>query len=274
MVVMKKVKIYTLYSGSSGNSCFVRVGDTAILIDAGRNAKALCAALNSIGENIADIKAIFVTHEHTDHISALDVVGKKNSMPIYITRQSAQKFSADSPLRARVFERDVLFSENVGELRVSSFPTSHDSLMSVGYRIEYVEDDGIHSIGYATDVGYVSDAVRKGLMGCEAVVLECNHDVDMLMQGPYPREIKRRVASSKGHLSNEECAELSLELVQNGTRAIMLAHISRENNEPEIAFDAVSNAISGFDVNLFVAEPFTPVELVIPKKERNKECLR
>ena len=270
---MKQVKIYTLYSGSSGNSCFIRVGDTAILIDAGRNAKTLCTALNSIGEDIADIKAIFITHEHIDHVSALEVVGKKNSMPIYITRQSAQRFSADSPVRARCFEREVLFTENVGELRVSSFPTSHDSLMSVGYSIEYLDDDGAHSIGYATDIGYVSDAVRKGLTGCEAVVLEANHDVDMLMQGPYPREIKRRVSSSKGHLSNEDCAAFALELVQSGTRAIMLAHISRENNEPELAFDVVSNAISGFDVNLFVAEPFTPVELIIPKKENSTECL-
>lgn len=271
---MKQVKIYTLYSGSSGNSCFIKVGDTAILIDAGRNAKALNAALGSIGEDIASIKAIFITHEHTDHVSALEVVGKKNSMPIYITRQSAQKFAVDSPLRTRCFERAVLFTETVGELRVSSFPTSHDSLMSVGYRIEYLDDDGVHSIGYATDVGYVSDAVKKGLTGCEAVVLECNHDVDMLMRGPYPRDIKHRVASNKGHLSNEDCASLALELVQSGTRAIMLAHISRENNEPELAFDVVSNAISGFDVNLFVADPFVPVELIIPQKENITECLR
>ena len=264
---MKNVKIYTLYSGSSGNSTFIRVGDTAILIDAGRNAKALRTSLAEIGEDIANINAIFITHEHSDHISALDVVAKKNDIPIYITRQSAEKFRADSPVRERMLERDILFSEEIGELRVTSFQTSHDSLMSVGYKIEFGDDDGIHYIGFVTDTGYVSQNIRSALIGCEAVILECNHDVDMLMRGPYPYDLKRRVASNRGHLSNDACAELALDLVQNGTRAIMLAHLSRENNEPTIAFDTVSNAISGFDVNLFVAEPFSPTELVIPRRK-------
>lgn len=264
---MKTVKIYTLYSGSSGNSAFIRIGDTAILIDAGRNAKALRLALDEIGEDISNIRAIFITHEHSDHISALDVVAKKNDIPIYVTRQSAQKFLPDSPVRERLIERDVIFSEDIGEIRISSFQTSHDSLMSVGYKIEFEDEDGAHSIGYATDTGYVSENIRKALIGCEAVILECNHDIDMLMSGPYPYDIKRRVASNRGHLSNDACAEFSLDLVQNGTRAIMLAHISRENNEPTLAFDTVSSAISGFDVNLCVADPFEPTELVIPKGE-------
>ena len=263
---MKTVKIYTLYSGSSGNSAFIRVGDTAILIDAGRNAKAVRVALSEIGEDIGNINAIFITHEHSDHISALDVISKKNDIPIYMTRKSAQKLSADSPIRANLCERDILFEENIGEIHISSFPTSHDSLMSIGYKIEYSDGECMRSIGYATDTGYISDDIRSALLGCEAVILECNHDIDMLMSGPYPRELKRRVASRHGHLSNDACAEFSIDLVQNGTRAIMLAHLSRENNEPTIAFDTVSNAISCFDVNLFVADPFAPTELVVPKK--------
>lgn len=264
---MKNLKIYTLYSGSSGNSTFIRVGDTAILIDAGRNAKALRTALAEIGEDISNINAIFITHEHCDHISALEVVSKKNDIPIYITRQSAAKFADTSPVRARICERDILFSENIGEMHISSFQTSHDSLMSVGYKIEYNDGGSLHSIGYATDTGYISKEIRSALIGCEAVILECNHDVDMLMGGPYPYDLKRRVASRSGHLSNDACAEFALDLVQNGTRAILLAHLSRENNDPTIAFDTVSNAISGFDVNLAIAEPFAPTELVIPKRE-------
>ena len=196
-----------------------------------------------------------------------DVIAKKNDIPIYATRQSAVKFSCDSPVRAHLCERDILFSEDIGDMHISSFQTSHDSLMSVGYRIEYSDDDGLHSIGYATDTGYISDGIRTALLGCDAVVLECNHDVDMLMRGPYPYDLKRRVASCRGHLSNNDCADFSLDLVQNGTRAILLAHVSRENNDPTIAFDTVSNAISGFNVNLAIAEPFAPTELVIPKKE-------
>lgn len=264
---MKELKVYTLYSGSSGNSAFIRIGDTAILIDAGRNARALCGALKTIGEKIENISAIFITHEHSDHISALEVISKKNDFPIYITRQSAQKFAQDSPIRRTLVERDVIFSERIGDITVKSFRTSHDSLMSVGYRIEFFDEDGEHAIGYATDVGYVSDDVREALIGCEAVVLECNHDIEMLKRGPYPRQLKERVASNRGHLSNSACAEFALELVQGGTRAIMLAHLSRENNEPELAFDEVGNMISGFGVNLFVAEPFVPCELVIPKKK-------
>ncbi len=263
---MKKVKIYTLYSGSGGNSTFVRVGDTAILIDAGRNAKALCGCLSSIGEEMASICAIFITHEHSDHISALEVVAKRNEIPIYMTRQSAVKISQESAVRKRMIEKDVIFSEEIGDIRIRSFRTSHDSLMSVGYRIEYEDEGVVHAIGYATDIGYVSDDVREALIGCEAVVIESNHDVDMLMRGPYPADLKRRVRSSHGHLSNADCAEFALDLVKNGTRAIMLAHLSRENNEPEIAFDEVANAISGFDVGLYVADPFSPVELLIPKR--------
>lgn len=263
---MKKVKIYTLYSGSGGNSTFVRVGDTAILIDAGRNAKALCGCLSSIGEEMASICAIFITHEHSDHISALEVVAKRNEIPIYMTRQSAVKIAQESAVRKRIVEKDILFSEEIGDIRIRSFRTSHDSLMSVGYRIEYEDEGVVHAIGYATDIGYVSDDVREALIGCEAVVIESNHDVDMLMRGPYPADLKRRVRSSHGHLSNADCAEFALDLVKNGTRAIMLAHLSRENNEPEIAFDEVANAISGFDVGLYVADPFSPVELLIPER--------
>ncbi len=263
---MKKVKIYTLYSGSGGNSTFVRVGDTAILIDAGRNAKALCGCLNSIGEEMASICAIFITHEHSDHISALEVVAKRNEIPIYMTRQSAVKIAQESAVRKRIVEKDILFSEEIGDIRIRSFRTSHDSLMSVGYRIEYEDDGVVHAIGYATDIGYVSNDVREALIGCEAVVIESNHDIDMLMRGPYPADLKRRVRSSHGHLSNADCAEFALDLVKNGTRAIMLAHLSRENNEPEIAFDEVANAISGFDVGLYVADPFSPVELLIPER--------
>ena len=271
---MKNIKIYNLYSGSGGNSTFVRVGETAILIDAGRNARMLCRALGEIGEDIKNISAIFITHDHGDHTSALEVLSKKNDIPIYITRRSAEKFSADSCVRARLVERDILFCESIGDIKISSFQTPHDSLMSVGYRIEYEDTDGIHAIGYATDIGYVSDSVRNGLLGCEAVIVEANHDLDMLMSGPYPRELKTRVSSRRGHLSNDDCAALSLELAQNGTRAIMLAHLSKENNEPYLAFDTVSSALSGFDVDIFIAHPTSAVELVIPQKSEERICLR
>ena len=264
---MKDVKVFSLYSGSRGNSAFIKIGDTAFLIDAGRNARALCGALSAIGERIENISAVFITHEHSDHIAALELLAKKNDFPIFMTRQSAQKIEETSPIRRTLVERDILFCEEIGDIKISSFRTSHDSLMSVGYRIEFSDEDGAHAIGYATDIGYISDDVKDGLIGCEAVVIECNHDVDMLMTGPYSRYLKTRVASNKGHLSNKDCAAFAVELAQNGTRAIMLAHLSQENNEPDLAFDEVSSAISGFDVSVAVASQYVPVELIIPQKK-------
>lgn len=262
---MKEVRIYNLYSGSGGNSTFIRIGQTAILIDAGRSAKALRSALSSIGEDISSVNAIFVTHEHNDHISALEIISKKNGIPIFITCGSAKKLKNDSFAKACAIECDMLFCKEIGEIKITSFPTMHDSLMSVGYRIEFEDDGVLHAIGYATDIGCVSDEVRESLLGCEAVIIEANHDVSMLMTGPYSLELKQRVNSNYGHLSNDDCADFVYELVRNGTRAVMLAHLSRENNTPEIARETVSRAITRQGVSLCVANPNSPVELVIPE---------
>ena len=185
---MKDCRIVTLYSGSGGNATYVRVADTAILIDAGKSARALCNALKSIACEIGEIDAIFVTHDHHDHVSALEVLAKKNEIPIHITDRSAQVFDRypDSPIHGRLVRHTDEFCVQVGELTVRAFRTPHDSRMSVGYRVEFEDEGVVRAIGLATDIGYVSDAVRQGLTGCEAVVLESNHDVDMLMDGPYP----------------------------------------------------------------------------------------
>ena len=194
------------------------------------------------------------------------MLSKKHDIPVHITNISAKRFdsAADSPIHSRLFRRDVEFCETVGGMTVSSFRTPHDSKMSVGYRIEL--DCGI-KIGLATDIGYVSEEVRCGLCGCDAVILEANHDLDMLMTGPYPRELKQRVASRRGHLSNRECADFASELAASGTRAFLLAHLSEENNEPYLAFDEVSCAVCGLGATVAVAAPDSPVELVIKESE-------
>lgn len=268
-MMRKDCRIYVLYSGSGGNSTFVRVGESAILIDAGKSARALCNALCAVGESIDSVDAIFVTHEHTDHVSALEVISKKKNIPIYMTELSAKRFDAfaDSPVHARLCRCDTEYCVTVGEMTVRSFRTSHDSRMSVGYRIEFPDGGDRSAVGYATDVGYVSDTVRDNLMGCEAVVIEANHDLDMLMAGPYPRELKQRVASKRGHLSNRECADLATILAENGTRSFMLAHLSKENNEPELAYDEISGAVSGSGAAVFVAHPDEPVELILIGEE-------
>ena len=261
----KEYRIVSLYSGSGGNSTFIRVGGDAILIDAGKSARALCRALTDIGEDIENIKAIFITHEHTDHVSALEVIAKKHALPIHITSVSAERFDERSTpcCLFRMMTHGVEFCEQVGELQVRSFRTPHDSRMSVGYRIEFFDGEQKRTIGFATDIGYISDEIRENLRGCEAVVLESNHDLDMLMTGPYPRDLKMRVASKRGHLSNRECADFAIELAESGTRGILLAHLSKENNEPTLALEESERALGGLGVCVRVADPDLPVELKI-----------
>jgi len=269
-------KIYMLYSGSGGNSAFVRIGNTSVLIDAGKSARALSQALTAIGEDIKQVDAIFITHEHTDHVSALEVISKKYHIPIYITDISARRFDScpDACVHSCLKRRGTDFCECVGDIRISSFKTPHDSNMSVGYRIEFESDGKRYTIGYATDIGYVSDDIRRNLMGCESVVIEANHDLDMLMSGPYPRDLKRRIMSQRGHLSNADCAAFVSELASSGTRHFMLAHLSKENNEPSLALEAVSRVLNGYDASVVLAHPDEPVrlELDIFDGETDDKC--
>lgn len=263
------MRVVTLYSGSKGNAVYIQGGNTAILIDAGKSARRLCEALRQIGADIGEIAAVFVTHDHSDHISALETLCKRQDIPIHMTDRSAEVFDryADCPVKKRLCRHSGQYSVTVGDLTVTSFPTPHDSRMSVGYRIELEDGEGRHAIGVATDIGYVSDEVRQGLLGCEAVVLESNHDVDMLMKGSYPYELKKRIRSRRGHLSNEDSAALAAELEQAGTRAFLLAHLSEENNEPSLAWETAQNALSDPHTVLTVAAADCPTELIIPKKE-------
>ena len=274
---MKNIcRIVSLYSGSGGNSTFIRVGDHAILIDAGKSARALCRALADIGEDIENINAIFITHEHSDHVSALDVLSKKHAIPIHITSVSAERFDERSApyCFSRLFMHPTEFCECVGGMTVRSFRTPHDSRMSVGYRIEFSDGERKYAVGYATDIGYISEPIRQNLLGCDAVVLESNHDVDMLMTGPYPRDLKLRVASKRGHLSNCECADFAAELAENGTRSILLAHLSKENNEPCLALDVTQRALLGLGVEVVVAHPDEFRELKLFSKEDDENVQR
>lgn len=266
---MKDCRIVTLYSGSGGNSVYISVADTAILIDAGKSARRLCSALREIGSDIDKIQAIFVTHDHADHISALEVLAKKHDIPIHITDVSARVFDRYAPceIHSRLVRHTPCFSVEVGGLTVSSFPTPHDSLMSVGYRVDFYDGEEKRSLGVATDIGYVTDEIRGGLCGCEAVVLESNHDIDMLETGPYPEVLKRRIRSNRGHLSNADSAQLSSYLASGGTRAFLLAHLSEENNEPTLALEETQRAISDEGVVVSVAAADEPTELKIPSVE-------
>ena len=257
--------IATLYSGSTGNATYICAGGAKILIDAGKCTRTLCASLNELGVSIDEIDAIFLTHEHRDHTGSLEVLTKKHPIPIHVTKKSALRLTAkpDSALAGCIVTHTPIFHEFVKDLRVTSFPTPHDSRESVGYHLEFEDSEGVtHMIGYATDIGHISTHVRNGLMGCESVVLESNHDPEMLWGGPYPYDLKERIASRWGHLSNPDCAEFAAELTASGTKNILLAHLSQENNDPQLAYNEVLMAIADPSVNLRTAAPDTVTVLV------------
>lgn len=252
-----------LYSGSDGNAALLRANGHAVLIDAGRCCKALCAALTAEGVSPDGLDAIFLTHEHRDHTAALDVFLRHHPTPVHIAGRCAEKLlvQAGDALRTCARLHPPLFCEQVGPFTFTSFPTPHDSTESVGYRITVSENGSSHTLGYATDLGSISAAVEQGLLGCEAVVLECNHDEEMLMTGPYPYDLKRRIASRRGHLSNTDCAAFSVRLAAAGMRRLLLAHLSEINNLPDLALSEVKAALAGTGVSVRAASPTQITEL-------------
>ena len=255
---------YTLYSGSSGNSVFLDLDGHKFLVDAGKSARSLCNSLLNVGADISDIEAIFITHEHTDHIGALAVLTKKYHIPVHVCGRSVNKLKAlgeDSLCRC-IIEHPPVFNTELGKVKISSFVTPHDSMESVGYRIEYPEgENDTLSLGIATDIGHVNESIRAGLLGCRDIILESNHDIDMLMCGPYPQHLKMRILSRTGHLSNSDCAAFAAELCEKGTKNILLAHLSEENNQPELALSEVTSAVAKNDVHIAVADRESPVRL-------------
>lgn len=267
------MQICSLYSGSSGNSVYMNLAGHSILIDAGKSARSLCRALSDIGVFIGDIEAIFITHEHRDHTSALENLLKKQNIPIHIPELCLSKMpETENEWVARsLISHPLLYQTEIGDLTVTSFATPHDSLASVGYRFDFFENGRKHTVGYATDIGYLSDDVINSLLGCEAVVLECNHDTEMLREGPYPYVLKQRILSRRGHLSNTDCAALAMRLSDHGTKHILLAHLSETNNTPSTAYDEVFGTLAGSDTFVAVASPCEPTWL-IHEQTKSKEA--
>lgn len=259
---MTDIHVYSLYSGSTGNASLIVAGETRFLIDAGKNTKSLLAALATCGVDPSELSAIFLTHEHGDHVKALPVFLKKHPLPVHLPQGCLPPLAADPTVSPHLRPHPPIHTEVLsGGVTVTSFPTPHDSRASVGYRIEIPREDSFFRIGYATDVGTVTAAVEQGLLGCEAVVLEANHDPEMLVCGPYPEPLKDRVASRYGHLSNPDCALLAAKLCENGTRSLMLAHLSEVNNTPACALNEVEMTVGASALRISVADPKAVVEL-------------
>ena len=220
--------------------------------------RALTQALRAVGGDMATVRAVFVTHEHADHTSALEMLAKKYDIPIHITEGSAVRLlPAARYLPCRAVLHTPLFSVQVGGMTVSSFVTPHDSDMSVGYTVTLA--DG-RKLAYATDIGHVTPEIEASLAGAYAVVLESNHDEDMLMRGPYPAWLKSRIASDRGHLSNAACDAFLPQLSAQGTAHVLLAHLSAENNTPARALEAACAACP--EMHIVVARESEPTRLL------------
>lgn len=254
---------YSLASSSKGNSIYIRIGDDELLIDAGISLKRITDSLSYIGTSIERIKAVFITHEHSDHTSALTSLAKKYDIKIHFTEPSASaylKTAKNLLIKDRIVVHPPVYNEKVGEITVRSFVTPHDSEGSVGFIIT----DGTpeHSVAVATDMGEVDSSVSEALIGVENVFLESNHDENMLLCGSYPYALKRRILSKRGHLSNEAAAEFAAKLAHSGTKHIMLAHLSPENNLPELALETVKPLLADCDTTVAVADMSKPTRLI------------
>ncbi len=236
-----------LFSGSSGNCLYIGTPDSGILIDAGVSARRIERALQERDIDPRRIGAIFVTHEHTDHTAGLRVLQKRYGMPIFASKGTREGLCDTAALADS--DRCLPVTEACfDDFRVTAFPTSHDCRESTGFRVEL--RDG-RTVGIATDLGEMTDAVRDGLTGCDLIHIESNHDIRMLENGPYPYVLKRRILSSVGHLSNEACAAELPALIRQGTTRVFLGHLSRENNLPPLAAAASAAVLTaqGFTEN-------------------------
>lgn len=243
------MKICTFASGSKGNCTLVSVGGYNFLIDAGISMRRIVSNLALCSLQPTDISAIFITHQHSDHISGLAMLLKHYPVPVYAPASTARhlRMSVCCP-EELICVMDKGGCVSFGEVRVCSFATCHDTEDSVGYRFE---GDKVFAI--ATDTGMVSDEVFCGLCGADLALIESNHDIDMLRFGAYPYYLKQRILSPRGHLSNDDCARLAYRLAETGTKYMILGHLSRENNTPGKAFAAVSSSLEGMGVAVYVA---------------------
>ena len=224
-------RIYPICSSSSGNSTFIGTRGHGIIVDAGCSFRALKNALSLIGTKLdeSEVEAVFITHEHTDHIKGVEQLVKQTKIPIFAS-SGTLKAMFPSGTDARIFDAEEGYHS--ADIEVSAFRTSHDSAMSVGYKIRFGED----YFGICTDTGIVTAEAEKALLGCKTVLLESNYDEEMLRKNlNYPPDLKRRISGEFGHLSNTACAEFALRLVKSGTRNLILGHLSPENNTPNTA---------------------------------------
>ncbi len=258
------IKFCPLCSGSSGNSVLVSANGTNILIDAGVSARRIEAALASIDENTSSVDAIFVSHEHIDHIRGIGVLSRKFDIPVYANEATWHCLKKSVNSAGNIQEKNIRYFTNekpveINGLTVLPFNTPHDAAESSGFNI-FVS--GV-KLTVATDLGHINKRLLGYLEGSDLLMLESNHDIEMLKAGPYPYYLKKRILSDTGHLSNEMAGKVIAYLASRGTKSFVLGHLSKENNIPELAAGTVCRELEtrgikpGRDITLSVAARMT-----------------
>ncbi len=263
------MRLYSIASGSSGNCIYVGEGDTHFLVDTGISLKRIEAALNSENLSARDLQGIFITHEHSDHISGLGVISRKYHIPIYATRETIHQIKRSTSLGVideelyHEIEPDSFVT--IGDLTVHPFSISHDAVNPVAYR--FATDN--KAIGVATDMGYYNEYIVNNLSNLNAVLIEANHDIRMLQTGSYPYPLKQRILSDRGHLSNEASGKLLGRILNDNMSHVLLGHLSKENNYDALAFETVKleilmsdNKYNGSEFDMQVARRDCPMNMI------------
>jgi len=235
------VQFCVLGSGSKGNSLLIIAGDIRVLVDQGLSTKETCRRLASTQIAPDSINAIIVTHEHSDHVRGLKVWRKRFQTPIYANRATLEALSPDCIESGPVHRFQTGKHFDIGELQIIPFSLPHDAVDPIGLLFEWKG----RRIGVATDLGCITELVRRRLEGADAMIIESNHDPEMLIKGPYPWPVKDRIRQNLGHLSNPQAAELIDAVAHRNLKTMVLAHISQQNNTPELAFKSARKALDG-----------------------------
>ncbi|HJV45397.1 MAG TPA: MBL fold metallo-hydrolase [Bacillota bacterium] len=259
------MKFSVLASGSTGNSIYVETKQTRVLIDAGLSGKQIESKLQEVGVDPKSLDAILVTHEHTDHIKGVGVLARRYQLPVYTHEKTWREL--DTLIGEVPEEQRCLFEDgevkHFGDLAIESFAISHDAAFPMGFCFY----EGEKKLTLATDLGYVSQRIKDTVSGADAYIFESNHDVEMLRMGHYPWNIKRRILSDVGHLSNEDSASALSDMISGKGERIYLSHLSKDNNMTELARLTVKNILeeSGYvvdkDVRLFDTSPIKPTSM-------------
>lgn len=236
------IKLVSLFSGSSGNCVFLSDSKTRVLIDAGLSGKRIEKALADAGESPNGIQAILLTHEHSDHTMGMGILARRYKIPVYASQGTWDGMGTLPGKLDEAFRKVILPKERflVGDITIEPFTIPHDAQEPVGYSF-FLQNK---KVTVATDLGHMNRTLLTQLEGSDIVLLESNHDVEMLRMGRYPWPLKQRILGQHGHLSNDMAGKVVAHLVQNGTKCVLLGHLSKENNFPELAWQTASNALA------------------------------